>query len=81
MLDAMPPADNALKPHGLALMFGWRRVLLVLIVSTVLCVLHSPSFATLPTYELMGRELIVGFATLIGFGLFEQWPSGRTAHG
>ena len=55
-------------------MFGWRRLLLVLGVGTLIGILHSPSFTTLPTYQVVARELVIGMGTLIGFGLFEQWP-------
>ena len=74
ILGGMPTLEDASKPRGLSLMFGWRRVLLVLGVGTLIGVLHSPSFINVPTYNVVGRELFIGFATLVGFGLFEQWP-------
>ena len=70
----MPPLEASPKPRGLRLMFGWRRLLLVLGVGTLIGILHSPSFVNLPTYRVVARELFIGFATLVGFGLFEQWP-------
>jgi hypothetical protein len=62
------------RSRGLALMFGWRRLLLVLGVGTLIGLIHSPTFVSVPTYGVIARELFIGFATLIGFGLFEQWP-------
>ena len=60
--------------RGLAVMFGWRRVLVVMGVATIIGVLHSPSFTTLPTYRVVAREIFIGLATMVAFGLFEQWP-------
>ena len=66
-------AVNA-KPHGLALMLGWRRVLLTLSVSLLLGLLNSvPSQS--PTSVVVSRALLVGLCAMLVFGLFEQWPA------
>ena len=66
-------AVNA-KPHGLALMLGWRRVLLTLSVSLLLGLLNSvPSQS--PTSVVVSRALLVGLCAMLAFGLFEQWPA------
>ena len=71
----MTVATPSPAPRGLALMFGWRRVLLALGVSALMGLVISPGFTTTPTIEVMVREMPVGLATLIAFGLFEQWPA------
>jgi signal transduction histidine kinase len=62
------------KPTGLALTFAWRRVLVVLVASTLVGLLISPAFPTLSALRVVGREMFVGMCALVGFGLFEQWP-------
>ncbi len=63
------------KPTGLALTLGWRRLLVVLVASAMVGMLISPAFPTLSTARVIGRELVVGLAALLAFGLFEQWPA------
>ncbi|MGZ5040770.1 MAG: sensor histidine kinase [Usitatibacter sp.] len=70
MTSAALPPDR----HGLALMFAWRRVLLALGVSGFLGLVISVTF-TIPAYVVMLREMVVGLAVLVAFGLFEQWPA------
>lgn len=43
----MPFAIASPKPRGLALMFGWRRVLLAVVASAVVGLLISPAFTTM----------------------------------
>ncbi|HEY2629764.1 MAG TPA: histidine kinase [Usitatibacter sp.] len=63
------------RPRGLALMFGWRRLVLALGMSCLVGLILSPTFvATTRAWQVMGREMIVGMATLTAFGIFEQWP-------
>src|ERR1700674_2715192 len=45
-------------PRGLALMFGWRRLLLVLVVATLLGLLLSPAFPTTPNSVMIGNTLL-----------------------
>ena len=56
-------------------MLGWRRVLLALGVSALLGWVISPIFVTTPAAVVMGRQMLVGLAALLAFGLFEQWPA------
>lgn len=63
------------RPRGLALTLGWRRLLVALVASTLVGLLISPAFPTLPTLRVIGREWVVGLAALVAFGLFEQWPA------
>jgi signal transduction histidine kinase len=62
-------------PHGLALALSWQRVLLALCMSGLLGLIISPGFTTTPALEVMAREMVVGLAALVAFGLFEQWPA------
>ena len=70
----MPALEEPSRPQGLALAFGWRRVLLGAFAATLMAIVHSPSFTSLPFPRLLARELAVAFAALAAFGLFEQWP-------
>jgi histidine kinase/histidine kinase/DNA gyrase B/HSP90-like ATPase len=56
-------------------MFGWRRVLVAFIASTLVGLVISPAFNTVPTVRVIGREMFVGLAALLAFGIFEQWPA------
>lgn len=71
----MLPAASSPRPRGLALILGWRRVLLALGVSAFMGLLMSPAFTTLPATRVMAREMLVGLVALLAFGLFEQWPA------
>jgi two-component sensor histidine kinase len=69
----MAMAFPAFKPTGLALIFGWRRVRFVLIVSTMFgLILNIGNQA--PFFVVLARAITVGLAILFVFGLFEQWP-------
>jgi two-component sensor histidine kinase len=69
MSTAAPPS----KPHGLALMLGWRRLRFTLGVSVLFGL-----FLTLPSETkasiVVLRVAVVGLAAMLAFGLFEQWP-------
>ena len=71
----MPTALTAPNPRGLALMFGWRRVLVALIASALVGLMLSPAFTTMSTPRVIGREMFVGLAALLAFGILEQWPA------
>ena len=71
----MASAITSPAPRGLALMLGWRRLLLVLCVSTLVGLILSPAFSKTSLGVMIGREMVVGLATLLAFGLFEQWPA------
>ncbi len=62
-------------PHGLAQMLALRRVMIALGVSALLGFIISPGFTTTPTGEVMARDMAVGLAALLAFGIFEQWPA------
>ncbi len=60
---------------GLARIFAWRRVALALGVSCVVGLLISHKFVARTTVlEVIAREMALGLATLIAFGIFERWP-------
>jgi signal transduction histidine kinase len=69
----MALAAASAKPRGLAAMLGWRRVRFTLGVSAVFGFLLGVPSET-PTYIVIARAMIVGFACMFAFGLFEQWP-------
>src|SRR5471032_3161187 len=63
------------QPQGLARILALPRVLLALVVSALLGFIISAGFPTTSAAEVMARELPVGLATLMAFGLFEKWPA------
>jgi signal transduction histidine kinase len=69
----MAAALTSPAPRGLAVMLGWRRVLVALGASAVLGLLISLTFVV-PTAVVVGRAMLVGLAAMLSFGLFEQWP-------
>ena len=71
----MVPASPAPPPRGFALLLGWRRVLVAFTAATLVGLILSPAFTTLSTARVIGREMFVGLAALLAFGLFEQWPA------
>jgi hypothetical protein len=56
-------------------MLSLRRVLIALGVSALVGFLISHGFTTTPLREVMAREMVVGLAALLAFGVFEQWPA------
>src|SRR5260221_8593678 len=72
---AMSTAFTFPMPRGIALMLGWRRVLVALVASTLVGLILSPSFTTTSTARVIGREMFVGLSALLAFGIFEQWPA------
>jgi two-component sensor histidine kinase len=65
---------DALKSGGKSPpMFGWPRVRVALIASTILGVFLWLT-SVLPVYMVVARTMVVGFAALLIFGLFERWP-------
>ncbi|HST00355.1 MAG TPA: histidine kinase [Usitatibacter sp.] len=57
--------------------YGWRRISLALIVSTVVGLLMSPTYiASVATWQVVGRYMVVGLSMLTAFGIFERWPRG-----
>ncbi len=63
------------RPRGLALLFGWQRLVLALGVSALVGLLLYPTFvAGVPLWSVIARYVTVGMAAMIAFGIFEQWP-------
>jgi sensor histidine kinase YesM len=63
----------SIAPQGLARIYAWRRVRVVLITCAVFFVLMLPGWeGSYPI--LIGRLLFVGMVQLTVFGLFEHWP-------
>jgi hypothetical protein len=71
----MVPTATRPAPHGLARTLAWPRVLLALGVSSLMGLVISPGFTTTPATQIMVREMPVGLAAMLAFGLFEQWPA------
>jgi hypothetical protein len=71
MVAAPLPATPA---HGLALIFGWRRLLVVAVLATLVGSVIGTAFPTTPNRIVVLRCVLVGLAGLMAFGLFEQWP-------
>jgi signal transduction histidine kinase len=61
-------------PSGFSRVFGWRRLLVTLVVASLLGLCFSPAFSTTPVPVLMLREMSVGLLALLAFGIFEQSP-------
>jgi hypothetical protein len=71
-MSTLAPVLDA--PRGLPALFGWRRVRLTLIASILLGALLSLPMET-ATWIVVIRALIVGFSSMLAFGVFEQWPA------
>lgn len=69
----MATAAITVKPRGLALILAWRRVRFTLIVAGALGLLLSLGNET-ATYIVVARAMLVGLASMVAFGVFEQWP-------
>lgn len=71
----MPPvaASGSPIPRQLSRLFGWHRIRFTLIAAGVLGFLISLPSET-ANLIVMLRAWIVGFAAMLMFGLFEQWP-------
>lgn len=67
-------ADLLLKPRGLALMLGWRRVLFTLIVSIALGLPFAFNWPSGPL-ALLGLTVSLGLIAMLAFGIAEQWPA------
>lgn len=69
----MSTAVLSSKPHGLALMLGWRRLRFTLGVSVLFGLLLSLTNETATPIVVL-RAIVVGLGAMLAFGLFEQWP-------
>jgi hypothetical protein len=66
--------DALARRGGPPALLGWPRVRVALLASTVIGLILSPNFV-LPLYVVESRAMVVGFAALLAFGLFERWPA------
>jgi two-component sensor histidine kinase len=69
----MTPASIPITPHGFALLLGWQRVRVTLIISAIFGLLLGAASET-ATIIVVLRAMIVGLSAMLVFGLFEQWP-------
>ena len=60
---------------GVALLFGWRRVLLAVGVSGVFGALNSLPSAAPPILVTLGHAVVVGLVVVLAFGLLEHYPA------
>ena len=64
----------SVKP-GVALLLGWRRVLLAVGVSSVFGALNSVPAAAPPIQVTIGHAVFVGLVVVLAFGLLERYPA------
>jgi hypothetical protein len=62
------------RPRGVALAFGWRRLLLALGLSTLFGAANSLPSTMPPAHVAIGHAIVVGLIAVLAFGLFEQRP-------
>ncbi len=61
------------RPRGLALLLGWRRVLVTLGIAALVGLLFSTFWKT-SNLGLYLRVMAVGLLAMLAFGVVEQWP-------
>jgi hypothetical protein len=71
---AMLTHDALAQRIGPPALLGWPRVRVALLASFVFALFLRPNFV-LPFYVVLSRAMVVGFAALLAFGLFERWPA------
>jgi hypothetical protein len=62
------------RPRGVALAFGWRRLLLALGLSTLFGAINSLPSTAASIHVTIGHAIVVGLMAVLAFGLFEQRP-------
>lgn len=62
------------RPRGLALVFGWRRLLLALSLGTLFGAANSLPSTAPPAEVTIGHAVVVSLVAVLAFGLFEQRP-------
>jgi len=55
-------------------MFGWRRIAWALGLSALAGLFISVDFSRTPAWVVASREMVVGLACLVAFGIFDRWP-------
>lgn len=65
----------SVKPRGVALLLGRRRVLLVLGVSVLFGTLNSLPDTAPPGHVTIGHAVVAGIVTMLAFGTLEQRPA------
>lgn len=65
----------SVKPRGVALLLGRRRVLLVLGVSVLFGTLNSLPDTAPPGHVTIGHAVVAGIVTMLAFGVLEQRPA------
>ena len=70
----MSSSTISTKPHALAVMLGWRRLLFTLATAVPLGLLLSLSSQS-STVVVVARSIIVGLVAMLAFGLTERWPA------
>lgn len=66
-------SPDAPRPRGLALMLGWRRVLVTLGLAALIGLLFSTFWKT-SVVGLLVRVVAVALFAMLAFGVVEQWP-------
>ena len=74
-INSMAVSALSVKPRGLALLLGRRRVLLVLGVSVLFGALNSLPSTAPPAHVTIGHAVVVGIVAMLAFGLLEQYPA------
>ena len=64
----------AVRP-GVALLFGWRRVLLAVGVAAFFGAVNTLPATAPPIYVTLGHALVAGLTVLLAFGLLEHYPA------
>jgi len=73
-IHAMAITADTVRP-GIALILGWRRVLLAVGVSAVFGALNALPTTSPPLLVTMGHAVVAGLAVLLAFGLLERYPA------
>jgi hypothetical protein len=69
----MPASAIPVKPRGLALLLGWRRLRFTLGLSIAIGLLLGIGW-TSGLASLLIRTATLGLVAMLAFGVFEQWP-------
>src|SRR5688572_29008887 len=63
------------RPRGVAVAFGWRRLLLALGLSVLFGLANSVPSSAPPVHVTIGHAVVVGLIAVLAFGLLEQRPA------